>query len=128
LQIPQGSPLPPRTNLHSTAIAPEGEAPKGDEDKQKEGKMEGVQDLMRDWVVTLMISTHFSLEEDQLTFLNQYQQYGFKDQNELIQAALRRLQEELELGHLQESADLYAELYESDRELQELTNSALLEP
>jgi Arc/MetJ-type ribon-helix-helix transcriptional regulator len=74
-----------------------------------------------------MISTHFSLEEDQLAFLNQYQQYEFKDQNELIQAALRRLQEELELRHLQESADLYAELYESDRELQELTNSALLE-
>jgi hypothetical protein len=74
-----------------------------------------------------MISTNFSLAEDQLAFLNQYQQYGFKDQNELIQMALRRLREELELRHLQESADLYAELYDSDRELQELTNSALLE-
>jgi hypothetical protein len=74
-----------------------------------------------------MISTNFSLAEDQLAFLNQYQQYGFKDQNELIQMALRRLREELELRHLQESADLYAELYDRDRELQELTNSALLE-
>jgi Arc/MetJ-type ribon-helix-helix transcriptional regulator len=74
-----------------------------------------------------MISTHISLEKGQFDFVNQYQQYGFKDQNELIQAALRRLQEELELRHLQESAELYAELYESDRELQDLTNSALLE-
>jgi Arc/MetJ-type ribon-helix-helix transcriptional regulator len=74
-----------------------------------------------------MISTYVSLEEGQLDFVNQYQRYGFKDQNELVQAALRRLQEELELRHLQESADLYAELYESDRELQDLTNSALLD-
>jgi Arc/MetJ-type ribon-helix-helix transcriptional regulator len=73
-----------------------------------------------------MISTHVSLEKGQFDFINQYQQYGFKDQNELIQAALRRLQEELELRHLQESVELYAELYESDRELQDLTNSALL--
>jgi hypothetical protein len=79
-----------------------------------------------------MISTNFSLEEDQLDFLNQYQQYGFKDQNELIQMALRRLREELELRHLQESAEMYAELYENDLELQELTHlatdSAWLEP
>jgi hypothetical protein len=74
-----------------------------------------------------MISTHVNLEEGQFDFLNQYQQYGFKDQNELIQAALRRLQGELELRHLQESADLYVELYESDRELQDLTNLALLD-
>jgi Arc/MetJ-type ribon-helix-helix transcriptional regulator len=74
-----------------------------------------------------MISTYVSLEEGQLDFVNQYQRYGFKDQNELIQAALRRLQGELELRHLQESADLYAELYEDDRELQDLTNSALLD-
>jgi hypothetical protein len=37
------------------------------------------------------------------------------------------MQKELELKSLQESADLYAQVYEEDDEIQQLTESALLE-
>ena len=41
--------------------------------------------------------------------------------------ALKKLRQELEAESLGASADLYAEIYEQDRELQELTESALLD-
>ena len=41
--------------------------------------------------------------------------------------ALWRLQEEFELRSLRQSADLYAEVYEEDTDLQELTEAALSE-
>ena len=41
--------------------------------------------------------------------------------------ALSKLRQELETQSLEESADLYAEIYEQDRQLQELTESALLD-
>ena len=45
----------------------------------------------------------------------------------MIRSALQQMQEELEQQRLQASADLYAELYESDIDLQELTTAALNE-
>ncbi len=42
----------------------------------------------------------------------------------MVRAALDRLQEKLELQNLRESADLYAEIYDDDAELQELTETA----
>jgi hypothetical protein len=74
-----------------------------------------------------MTHSQFLLEDSHLEFLNQFQRYGFKTQDELIRAALSHLQMELELRQLQESAALYAEVYEGDRELQELTEAAVVE-
>ncbi|MEM9272708.1 MAG: hypothetical protein AAGA80_07055 [Cyanobacteria bacterium P01_F01_bin.143] len=49
------------------------------------------------------------------------------DRDELIRVALSKLRQELENRSLEESAELYAEIYEQDQELQELTESALLD-
>jgi Arc/MetJ-type ribon-helix-helix transcriptional regulator len=74
-----------------------------------------------------MTQAQFNLEESEIQFLNRYQEYGFRDRDELIRAALKKLRKDLENQNLEESADLYAEIYEQDRELQELTESALLD-
>ncbi|MBE9074458.1 hypothetical protein [Microcystis sp. LEGE 08355] len=58
--------------------------------------------------------------------LNRYQKYGFKDANEIVRVALERFQLELEAQDLQESANLYAAIYQQDEELQQLTESALV--
>lgn len=74
-----------------------------------------------------MVQTKVSLDEQQLTFLKSCRVYGFKDQSSLVRAALARLQSELEQRDLALSADLYAELYEQDTELRDLTDHALSE-
>ena len=71
-----------------------------------------------------MIQAKFSLESPQIDFLNKYKDYGFKDKSEMVRAAIFKLQSELELKALTESAKLYADLYENDHELQQLTKSA----
>jgi hypothetical protein len=58
-------------------------------------------------------------------FISNYKFYGFKDKSAMIQAALLRLKQELELQSLRDSANLYAEIYEEDNELQELTQTTL---
>jgi len=72
-----------------------------------------------------MRQAKFSVEERQSAFLEQHRAYGFKDKSSMVRAALDRLMEELELQSLKESADLYAEIYETDRELEELTDTAI---
>ena len=71
------------------------------------------------------MQTEVKIEETQAEFLSHYSQYGFKDKNELVREALNRLKNELEEKSLIESAELYAELYANDADLQELTGSAL---
>jgi hypothetical protein len=72
-----------------------------------------------------MMTAQLNLNESLMQFLEQYQLYGFKDQNELICTALNRLYEQLEQQKLRKSATLYAEIYETDPETQKLTQSAL---
>jgi Arc/MetJ-type ribon-helix-helix transcriptional regulator len=72
-----------------------------------------------------MIQAKFSLEESQLRFLDQCKAYGFKDKSQVVRAALEHLRQELEQRRLQESAHLYAQVYDDDSELQELTASAI---
>lgn len=72
-----------------------------------------------------MQQAKFSLSDSLLEFLSHHQQYGFKDKSAMVQAALQRLMKEYEQRQLEESAALYAELYEVDSDLQELTNDAL---
>lgn len=74
-----------------------------------------------------MTQAKFSLEASHINFLNRFKKYGFKDKSALIRTALERLEKELEREKLKSSAELYASLYENDRELQELTNSAMAE-
>ena len=74
-----------------------------------------------------MIQAKFSLEESQLRFLEQCKDYGFKDKSEAVRIALEHLRQELEQRQLQESAHLYTQIYDEDRELQELTASAILD-
>jgi hypothetical protein len=72
-----------------------------------------------------MMTAQLSLNKSLMQFLEQYHLYGFKDQNELICTALNRLYEQLDHQKLQQSAALYAEIYETEPDTQELTQSAL---
>jgi hypothetical protein len=53
----------------------------------------------------------FKLDESQIKFLERCEEYGFKTPNQFVIAALQRLQSKLESENLQESAELYAEMY-----------------
>lgn len=70
-----------------------------------------------------MTPAKFRLDEAQLQFLERYKELGFKDKSTLVRAALDRLQKEIEQKQLQESADLYAEIYGAEEE--QLTEAAL---
>ena len=74
-----------------------------------------------------MQQTKFSLTRSLVDFLGDYQRYGFKDKSAMVRAALTQLQVDFERQSLEQSAELYAELYEVDSDLQELTESALAE-
>ena len=72
-----------------------------------------------------MQQAKFSLTPSLIEFLNHYKQYGFRDKSSMVQAALLELKKEFEQENLKQSADLYAELYAEDEELQELTQTAV---
>ena len=72
-----------------------------------------------------MQQAKFSLTPPLIEFLNHYKQYGFKDKSSMVQAALFELKKEFEQQNLKQSAHLYAEVYEEDAELQELTEAAI---
>lgn len=74
-----------------------------------------------------MIKEEVSLEDSHSQFLNQCKAYGFQDKSALVRAALDQLCETLTQQDLQESAALYAEVYDEDEETQELTDTALSE-
>jgi len=71
-----------------------------------------------------MLQAKFSCKEDQIVFLNSYRDYGFKDKSSMIREALNLLRKERDQQTLQQSAALYAETYEEDSELRELTATA----
>jgi hypothetical protein len=74
--------------------------------------------------VLLMHQAKISLTEPLVKFLADYKTYGFKNRSAMMPAALAHFKRELEVQELKESADLYAELYERDPELRELTEAA----
>jgi Arc/MetJ-type ribon-helix-helix transcriptional regulator len=71
-----------------------------------------------------MVQAQFSLDESLWAFVQRSAQYGFQNQDELIRVALGKLQQELQA--LEMSADLYAEVYAEDADLQALTSSAIV--
>ena len=73
-----------------------------------------------------MQAVKFMASSEQFDFLRNYQMYGFKNKSAMMRAALDHLRQELEVANLVESAKLYAEIYENDSELQELTESAIV--
>ena len=72
-----------------------------------------------------MQQAKFSIEQNQIEFLNQYKAYGFKDKSTMVRTALQDLKRMLEYRQLEESAELYAEIYAQDQELQNLTEAAI---
>lgn len=71
-----------------------------------------------------MIQSKFSLNESHLLVLEECKKYGFKDKSALVRAAIDLLTRQLEQQRLQESAALYAEIYEQDDESREWVNDA----
>ncbi|HEW98761.1 MAG: hypothetical protein DRR16_18440 [Candidatus Parabeggiatoa sp. nov. 3] len=73
-----------------------------------------------------MTTIELTLEDSQIHFLEQCQSYGFKDKSEAIRAAIQYFSEQLEgQRQLEDSAKLYAEIYETNEETRALTESAL---
>ncbi len=69
----------------------------------------------------------FTLDESQIDFLQSCKKYGFKDASEVVRRAIKLLELALESEQLEESAALYAEIYEEDAELQKLAELGLEE-
>jgi len=72
-----------------------------------------------------MQQVKLSLSRSLAEFLANYRNYGFKDKSSMVRAALSKMKKELELHELRKSADLYAELYDEDTEIKEITDSAM---
>jgi Arc/MetJ-type ribon-helix-helix transcriptional regulator len=72
-----------------------------------------------------MIQSKFTLTQSHHDFLEEFKERGFKDKSSIVRLALDRLYQELERQELEESAQLYAELYVADEELQQLTDAAM---
>jgi metal-responsive CopG/Arc/MetJ family transcriptional regulator len=72
-----------------------------------------------------MQQAKISLSENQIRFIEKYQELGFKDRSSLVRTAIEEYIKSLHKQALIQSAKLYAEVYEEDSDLKELTNSAL---
>lgn len=68
-----------------------------------------------------------NLTPEVFELLCNYKLYGFTDRSSMVRTALIRLRDELKLANLRQSAELYAEVYEEDSELHELTETAIQE-
>ena len=73
----------------------------------------------------MMLQSKFSLSQTLYDFIANYEFYGFKNKSSMVREALHHFKQELELQNLKRSADLYAEIYQSDDELQDLTEAAI---
>lgn len=61
----------------------------------------------------------------QKDFLSKHSSYGFKDESSLVTNAIDYFRKKLEEQTLKKSADLYSEIYIHDKELQNITDSAI---
>jgi hypothetical protein len=71
-----------------------------------------------------MLQAKFSVDKKQVSFLNNFKQYGFRDKSSMLREAIDHFKRVKDLEHLKASADLYAEAYREDDELKELTEAA----
>ena len=72
-----------------------------------------------------MIQAKFTLEQSHIDFLGQFRDRGFKDKSSIVRLALEKLHQELERRELEESAELYAQIYAEDEDLRQLTSVAI---
>lgn len=72
-----------------------------------------------------MPQAKLTLTDEQVEFLQGFAALGYSDKSSLVREALDRFRKELTQQQLRESADLYAEVYAEDEELQQLTSQAL---
>jgi hypothetical protein len=72
-----------------------------------------------------MIPAKFALEQSHVDFLDQFKTLGFKDKSSIVRLALDKLHQEIARQQLEQSAQLYAELYAEDKQLQLLTDTAI---
>ena len=66
-----------------------------------------------------MYQVNLSLPDSQIEFLGRHRDYGFRDRSELVRRALECFQRQIELTELEDSANLYAQLYAEDPQSQE---------
>lgn len=72
-----------------------------------------------------MQQVKISLDDNHVEFLNKYQELGFKDKSSMVRSALEGFIKLIERQKLAKSAKLYAEIYQEDSDLKDLTNSAI---
>lgn len=72
-----------------------------------------------------MQQAKISFDENHIKFLNKYLELGFKDKSSLVRSAIEEFIKSVEKQKLAKSAKLYAEIYNEDSELRDLTNSAI---
>lgn len=72
-----------------------------------------------------MQQSKISFNEDQINFLSMYRELGFKDKSSLVRTAMQEFIKSVEKQQLAKSAKLYAEVYEEDLELRDLTEIAI---
>ncbi len=71
-----------------------------------------------------MAQIRVSLEQTAREFVLRHKEYGYASNSAIINDAVKYFQTFLHEKALIESADLYQEVYESDSDLQELTDDA----
>ncbi|MDO9577557.1 MAG: hypothetical protein Q7J16_06690 [Candidatus Cloacimonadales bacterium] len=72
-----------------------------------------------------MIQVKISISNDLNDFANNFKSLGFKSKSSLFRKALEILISEYKKTQLDKSAELYSEIYSTDLELRELTESAV---
>ncbi len=72
-----------------------------------------------------MVQSKITLTDELADFLSFHKEFGFKNKSDMIRDALERLKEDLERKRLEESAQLYMELYENDEEMCEWVEDSM---
>ena len=65
-----------------------------------------------------------TLQQANLDFVSHYQDYGYESKSAMVETAIAELEKKLESQRILDSAQLYAEIYREDEELQQLTDDA----
>jgi hypothetical protein len=73
----------------------------------------------------MQTQTQLIIGADNTLLIKQYKQFGFDSQDAMIARAFALLLQETEQQRLQESANLYAELYEQDTDAHQWVNAAI---
>ena len=71
-----------------------------------------------------MSQIKISLSDRALEFVERYEELGYTSKSTIIESAITKLQEKVNREQLEQSAALYQDIYEQDKDLQRLTDSA----